>query len=83
MKPVPSFRQEKQAVRPRRKLQRQWVRPWRPWLPPWLCTQPLLVGAGTCPPQPISPQDQTCPPNGPERLALEVAGSPSLAPSLC
>lgn len=42
---------------------------------------PALQKQGV-PPQAVSPQDQTCPPDGPERLALEVAGSPSLAPSL-
>lgn len=34
------------------------------------------------PPQAVSPPDQTCPPDGPKRLALKVAGSPSHAPSL-
>ena len=42
---------------------------------------PALQKQGA-PPQPVSPQDQTCPPDGPGRLALEVASSPALLP-LC
>lgn len=50
---------------------------------PGCAPSPSWWGQRQRPPQPISPQEQTYPPSGPERLALEVAAPQPCSLSLC